>query len=153
MNHLHRAAAAVMLVLAMASPRSTAEDREPPSLEPCPSSPNCVSSLAEDAVHRVEPFQFEGDAGAAWRALRDAISALPRTRIVLERPRYLKAECTSRLFRFVDDLEVVQGKTAGRIDLRSASRTGWGDIGVNRARVEELREQLEQAGVLRAPRR
>lgn len=149
----HRAAAAVILALAMASSRSSAGDLEPPPLAPCPSSPNCVSSLAEDETHRVDPLFLGGDVSAAWRALRDAIAALPRTRIVLERPRYLKAECTSRLFRFVDDLEASLDPAAGRIDLRSASRTGWGDLGVNRARVEGLRERLAQAGILKERRR
>lgn len=146
------AVAAVMLGLAMASPRSEASDRELPVLAPCPKSPNCVSSLAEDPPHRVEPFLLAGDPGAAWRALRDAVAATPRTRIAEERPVYLRAECRSRLLRFVDDLELALDAATGRVDVRSASRVGYGDLGVNRARVEELRERLTLSGVLKPAR-
>ena len=79
--------------------------------------------------------------------MRDAVAAMPRTRIVEERPGYLHAECTSRIFRFVDDLELLRSETGDRVDVRSASRVGYGDWGVNRARVESLREALVAAGV------
>ncbi len=143
-------AAAVMLALAMAGPRASADDRSPPRLAPCPKSPNCVSSLAPDDAHRVAPFRIAGDPARAWRAARAAVQSIPRTRIAEERPDYLRAECTSRLFRFVDDLELALDLGAGRIEVRSASRTGYGDLGVNRARVEALREQLVGAGALKA---
>jgi uncharacterized protein (DUF1499 family) len=66
---------------------------------------------------------------------------------VEERAGYLHAEAKSRIFRFTDDLELVQGD-AGRVDVRSASRVGYGDWGVNRARVESLREALAAAGAV-----
>ncbi len=110
------------------------------SLAPCPNKPNCVSSLAPDQDHRVAPFALSGEQG--WAALRDAVAAMPRAEIVDERPGYLHAECKSRLFRFVDDLELLRSEAGDRVDVRSASRTGYGDMGVNRARVEALREAL-----------
>lgn len=116
------------------------------SLAPCPNKPNCVSSLAPDDDHRVEPFALSGEKG--WAALRDAVAAIPRTVIVDEKPGYLRAECTSRIFRFVDDLELQRSETGNRVDVRSASRVGYGDMGVNRARVESLREALVAAGAI-----
>src|SRR6185503_3811873 len=107
------------------------------TLPPCPNKPNCVSSLAPDADHRVEPFTLAGENG--WAALRGVVAAMPRTKIVDERPGYLHAECTSRIFRFVDDLELQRSGTGSRVDVRSASRVGYGDMGVNRKRVESLR--------------
>jgi uncharacterized protein (DUF1499 family) len=127
-------------LLAWLSPLAMALPAAAQTLAPCPDKPNCVSSLATDGDHRVEPFAVAGDLG--WAALREAAASLPRTRIVEERPGYLHAECTSRLFRFVDDLELLRNEAGDRVDVRSASRTGYGDWGVNRARVESLREAL-----------
>jgi uncharacterized protein (DUF1499 family) len=120
------------------------------ALAPCPDKPNCVSSLAPDADHRVEPFALSGEKG--WTALRAAVAAMPRTKIVEERPGYLHAECTSRIFRFTDDLELARSGAGDRVDVRSASRVGYGDWGVNRARVESLREALVAARALSGAR-
>ncbi len=129
-----------LAVLAIAQPAAAQ------SLAPCPNKPNCVSSLAPDADHRVEPFALSGETG--WAALRAAVAAMPRTKIVEERPGYLHAECKSRIFRFTDDLELLRSDTGDRVDVRSASRVGYGDWGVNRARVESLRAALVAAGAL-----
>jgi uncharacterized protein (DUF1499 family) len=109
-------------------------------LAPCPSSPNCVSSDADDdESHHIAALKFSGDAEAAWRRARAAVLALPRTRIVSESATRLHAECTSVLLRYRDDLELRLRAERGEIALRSASRIGYGDMGVNRARVEALR--------------
>lgn len=117
-------------------------------LAPCPSSPNCVSSDATDARHAVAPFELAVPAGEAWPAVRRAVSELPRTRIVVETGGYLHAECRSALFGFVDDLELLLRSQEGSIAVRSASRVGYGDMGVNRERVEQLRARLVAAGVI-----
>ncbi len=111
-------------------------------MQPCPSTPNCVSSEAEDDVHRVEPLRYQGSAAAAMDALARLIEAMPRARVVLRSERYLHAEFRSRWFRFVDDLEA-QVADGGLIHIRSASRIGYGDLGVNRRRVEEIRARFE----------
>lgn len=126
----------------------TQQPTTPRSLAPCPSRPNCVSSLAADAGHRVEPFALRVPMERAWPQLRDAVASLPRTRIVESGDGYLRAEATSRLFRFVDDLEVLRVPGSARIDVRSASRVGYSDVGVNRARVESLRAALRDAGLV-----
>jgi uncharacterized protein (DUF1499 family) len=118
-------------------------------LRPCPSSPNCVSSDAGDASHRVEAFALAVPAPDAWRASRAAVAALPRTLIVSETADYLHAECASALFGFVDDLELHLRASEGRIAVRSASRLGHSDMGVNRRRVEGLRAALAQQGAVR----
>ena len=134
----------VLLALACSSP---APQREGAALAPCPDKPNCVSSLAPDDDHRVAPFAISGGA-IGWVALRDAVAAMPRTTIVDEREGYLHAECRSRIFRFVDDLELQQEASGDRVDVRSASRVGYGDMGVNRERVESLRAAAVAAGAI-----
>jgi len=121
-------------------------------LAACPSSPNCVSSDAdpEDATHHVAPLVLAAEPEAAWRAAETAVAGLPRSEIVAHRPDYLWAECTSALMGFVDDLELHLRADEGIIAVRSASRVGYGDIGVNRSRVEELRRTLVAGGAVRA---
>jgi uncharacterized protein (DUF1499 family) len=118
-------------------------------LAPCPDSPNCVSSDATDGPHRVEPLPLAIPADAAWRQIVDVVKSLPRTRITQAESDYLHAECTSAIFRFVDDLELELRKGKGTVAVRSASRVGHSDFGVNRQRVENLREVLRSRGVVK----
>jgi uncharacterized protein (DUF1499 family) len=74
---------------------------------------------------------------------------LPRTRIVSRTDASLHAECRSRIFRFVDDLELCLRAAEGIIAVRSASRLGYSDLGVNRSRVEALRAELKKRGMIR----
>ena len=108
-------------------------------LAPCPASPNCVSTQANDAGHRIEPIRFEGTAAEAMAKLKQAIATLPRAAIVTESADYMHVECTSFLFRFVDDVEFWIDEANHTIHFRSASRVGHGDMGVNRARMEAIR--------------
>jgi uncharacterized protein (DUF1499 family) len=113
-------------------------------LAPCPDSPNCVSSQADDPDRRVAPLLYSGDAETAWQDLRVAIADLPRTRIVTSEEDYLHAEARSRLLGFVDDLVLLRDPSEPVIHVRSASRLGYYDFGVNRERVEQLRARFQQ---------
>lgn len=114
----------------------------------CPRSPNCVSSQAPDPAHHVAPLELSAPPERAWSAAREAVLGLPATQIVRESEGYLHAESTSALMGYVDDLELHLDAEGARIDVRSASRVGYGDGGVNRARVETLRAALAKAGVV-----
>jgi uncharacterized protein (DUF1499 family) len=118
-------------------------------LAPCPSSPNCVSSDARGKDYHVLPLELAAPPVKAWQSAREVVSEFPRTRIVTETTNYLHAECRSLLFRFVDDLELHLRPAEGIIAIRSASRLGYSDFGVNRRRVEDLRASLRGRGVLR----
>jgi uncharacterized protein (DUF1499 family) len=118
-------------------------------LADCPASPNCVSSDASDAAHRVEAFALFASPEAAWRAVREEVAGLPRTTVVEQTATYLHAECASAFFGFVDDLELQLRSSERVVAVRSASRIGRSDLGVNRRRVERLREALRARGVLR----
>ncbi len=108
---------------------------------PCPASPNCVSSYAEDEVHGIEPLPLPPEDDATG-ALRRVVESLPRTTIVTVDGDYLHATFASRIFRFVDDVEFLVDRDARVVHVRSASRLGYGDMGVNRRRVEEIRTLL-----------
>lgn len=118
-------------------------------LAPCPDSPNCVNSRAADDRHGVAPFVIDDTLVIAWDKLRELLGRYPRTSVTIDRGSYLKAEVRSRLLGFVDDLEFEADGSAGVIHVRSASRTGYWDFGVNRRRVEELRKRLAAQGVIR----
>ena len=108
-------------------------------LAPCPAAPNSVSSQAADPTHHVEPLPLEGTAAQAQSRLRRVLSGMPRTSIVRAEKNYLHAECKSRLVGFVDDIEFLIDEPSGVVHVRSASRVGYSDLGVNRRRVEQIR--------------
>lgn len=132
------ALACTMLVTMPASARSEL-------LKPCPDSPNCVSSQAADDQHFIMPFRYTGPAGTAWQLVIEVLQAARRTAIVEQTDSYLHAESTSLVFRFVDDVEFLLQPEEQLIQVRSASRSGYSDFGVNRRRVEKLRRGFEQA--------
>ncbi|MDH4053206.1 MAG: DUF1499 domain-containing protein [Rubrivivax sp.] len=112
--------------------------------------PNSVSSQADlwpghpqQAYARIAPLALQGaDAEATLARLRDAALALPGAELVLQRPGYLQLTFTTRWLRFVDDTEFWFDPQAQVIQVRSASRLGRKDFGVNRGRVEALRARL-----------
>ncbi|MFT6599668.1 MAG: hypothetical protein ACJATD_000503 [Alloalcanivorax sp.] len=110
-------------------------------LAPCPSAPNCVSSLAEDDRHRVAPLPGAGDRAGSLAMLEEVLDTLPRVAYERIGPARIQARFTSRILRFVDDVTLYVHDD-GLIDVRSASRLGYWDLGANRRRVEDLRERL-----------
>ena len=108
-------------------------------LAQCPASPNCVSTQATDAEHRMEPIPFTGSPNEAMQRIKDVVAQMPRTKIVTVKDNYLHAEFRSAIFRFVDDVEFLVDPEAQVVHFRSASRVGHSDLGVNRRRMEEIR--------------
>ncbi len=108
-------------------------------LSPCPSSPNCVSTQAQDEGHAIAPFRYRKSRAEAKEALKEVIRSLPRTKLVEEDESNLHYEFTSLLLRFIDDVEFLFDDETKTIHFRSASRTGYGDMGVNRKRMEQVR--------------
>ncbi|NER00488.1 MAG: DUF1499 domain-containing protein [Cyanothece sp. SIO2G6] len=113
-------------------------------LAPCPQSPNCVVSQREtDAGHKIAPIKYEGDRTTAHDALVNAIATLPRTEIVTDTDDYIRIAATSRLMGFVDDAEFYLPTDEAVIHVRSASRLGESDLGVNRDRIEQIRTAIQ----------
>ena len=111
-------------------------------LSVCPDSPNCVSSQATDQRHAIGPLLFSGDGQAALAKIQKILQGWPGVKITSQASGYLRAEFTSTLFRFVDDVEFVVVPDEGVIHFRSCSRVGYSDLGANRRRMESLRKKL-----------
>ena len=129
-------------VLATDPKPSTETMADPQHLKPCPTSPNCVSSEARETSQRVEAFELVENTPESWQAVIGVVREQPRTDIVAEEATRMSAEVSSRVFGFVDDLDLVYHPETGRIGVRSASRSGYWDMGANRSRVEDLRAAL-----------
>ncbi len=138
-----------MPLFSCAGPRPTNLGVHNGRLAPCPSSQNCVSSDANDNTHAIRPFELAVPPAEAWRVARSLIADLPRSHLVTATSDYIHAECSSAVFGFVDDLELHLRPAQNLIAVRSAARRGYGDFGVNRKRVENLRSLLLKQGVVR----
>jgi uncharacterized protein (DUF1499 family) len=111
----------------------------------CPSTPNCVSSFSTDPTHKIEPLHYTTRPEKAFTDLKQTIQSLSRTQIIQQTDQYLYVEFTSELMGFVDDVEFYLDKSAGAIQVRSASRLGESDLGVNRQRIEMIRAKLRES--------
>ena len=116
------------------------------NLKAAPTSPNAVSSQATDA-HQIAPLAFKGAQAQAMKALKMIVEATPGAHIFESKPDYLYAEYASSLLGFVDDVEFYVPPNARIIHVRSASRLGSSDLGVNRRRIEAIRVKLVESGV------
>lgn len=112
-------------------------------LKRCPSTPNCVSSLAQTPRHKIEPLRMQQSAEKTMQALKAVLAAYPRTKIIAETQNYIRAE-----FRvntgFIDDVEFLIDESAGVVHVRSASRLGYWDFGANRKRIEKVRKRYKE---------
>ena len=122
------------LVLLMAT---SALPNPSPVLPPCPASPNCVSSQADDN-HSIEPFKVNGDARVAFEKLRKILAQRTDTTLISSDDTMIKVEFRTML-GFVDDGLFVLDTANSLIQVRSAARLGYWDIGKNRRRMEDIR--------------
>jgi uncharacterized protein (DUF1499 family) len=119
-------------------------------LAPPSTTPNSVSSQAalypdhpRHAEAQIEPLHYRGDGAAAMARLEAAVAAMPHAQVQTRAPGYLYATFSTPLMRYVDDVEFALDPSApGVIQLRSASRIGHGDWGVNRKRIEDIRARF-----------
>ncbi len=111
-------------------------------LKPCPDSPNCVSSQAADESHHIEPLAFSGEPAQAFARLKQTLVRRGDTAVIEERPAYLRVEFHTTLF--VDDGEFLLDSAQRLIQVRSASRLGYSDLGKNRSRLEKIRRQFSE---------
>lgn len=130
-------AAGTLLVLLMSTPAER--------LEPCPPTPNCVSTQAEESAKRMEPIPYRGTAREARATLLDLLAELPRVRVLTAEENLIRTEFTTPIFRFKDDVIFLLDPEAGVIHFRSASRIGRSDLGKNRRRMEKLTRHFLRA--------
>ena len=112
-------------------------------LSPCPGTPNCVSSQEKNSQHRIQPITFEGSLELAKERLHRVINSMRGSRIITQDVLYWHAEFTTQLLRFIDDVEFYFDGSQSLIHVRSASRRGYWDLGVNRRRVETIRYEFK----------
>ena len=108
----------------------------------CPDTPNCVSSRAGPGGQYIDPIKYGGTLENARLRLLEVIVDFSRARVVREERAYLHLVFTSLVFRFVDDVEFEFDDSEKLIHMKSASRTGTSDFGVNRRRLESIREKF-----------
>lgn len=116
-------------------------------LQPPRKSPNNVHSQASSFgpafKHTlIEPLPAGADGPATMARLKTLIEATPGAEVVRSAPDYLYVQYTTRWMKFVDDAEFWYDPSAQKVQVRSASRLGESDLGVNRARIESLRQRL-----------
>lgn len=108
--------------------------------------PNSVLSEGVDSGHPayVAPIPFSGDPQAAIARLGTIIQALDRVTIVRADADYMHVEFRSKTMGYIDDFEARVDSQANVIHVRSASRLGRRDMGINRARVEMIRRKFAE---------
>jgi len=129
----------------MAQEGTASSEGKVKSFEKCPSSPNCVTSLGPVGDHYVSPLAFSGDAHKAWDVLQEVIAQQPRWKVEESNAYYIHIVATTEWLRFDDDVLLYLNTQESRIEVRSASRVGYSDLGANRKRVEALREAFSAA--------
>lgn len=142
---------AVILLTACSGSRPTDIGVTNGQLLPCPEAPNCVNSRANDAVHAIKAIHFKKpiSQAEAMTVVKEALLSLPNIQIIEESTTYLYAEATSKVMRFVDDVEFLFPDQDGitEVHVRSASRLGYKDFNVNRERIESVRAILIEKGL------
>lgn len=112
-------------------------------LAACPASPNCAVSQDADAKHAIAPIAYHVDRDKARETLLKVLTVVPRTEVIEQTDNYIHALSKSRIFKFVDDVEFYFPTNESVIHMRSASRIGDSDLGVNRRRLEQIRLALQ----------
>lgn len=109
-------------------------------LQPCPKTPNCVSTQATDVKHRHEPLKYSTSIEQAKEKIRSILNSLKRTIIVTDTENYIHAEVRTATFKFVDDVEFLFDDSEKLLHYRSAARSGISDMGVNKKRMKNIRK-------------
>ena len=107
-------------------------------LAACPGTPNCVNSQATDAQSKIDALP-----NVSIAEIKGVVEAMEGTTIIEETDNYFYAEFKSKLMGYVDDVEFYRDEANNAVQVRSASRLGKSDLGVNRKRVEEIRSKLK----------
>jgi uncharacterized protein (DUF1499 family) len=110
-------------------------------LKTCPDSPNCVCSYDTDKEHGIAAIAYSSSKAEAMSQLKAIINGMERTAIITESEDYLYAEFTTKLMGYVDDVEFYLD--GSNIQVRSASRLGKSDLGLNRQRIEAIRSAFQ----------
>ena len=112
-------------------------------LKPCPESPNCVSTQTQQKNKQMDPIPFALDIKNIIKIIKSVVASLPNTHLEKESINYLHYTFKSAIFRFTDDVEFLIDAKQKLIHFRSASRTGYSDMGVNKKRMTKIRKSIK----------
>ncbi len=110
-------------------------------LQPCPKSPNCVCCCHNDKEHYIAPLPYTSK--NTLDQIQAYLSQHYNAQVVQRTPDYMHIVITTPTMHYKDDLEFAVDRQKGIVKVRSASRIGYSDAGVNRARIEALRAYLQ----------
>ncbi|MHA2398807.1 MAG: DUF1499 domain-containing protein [Promethearchaeota archaeon] len=113
--------------------------------QPCPKSPNCVSTQSVDEKHKLEPLEYTGTIEEAKLKIKKIIATYKRTKLITEEQHYLHYEFRTATFKFVDDVEFYFEEAKNLIHFRSAARLGYSDLGVNKKRMLKVSEMYKNS--------
>ncbi|WP_321492979.1 DUF1499 domain-containing protein [uncultured Desulfobacter sp.] len=116
-------------------------------LKECPDSPNCVNSQIQKKNHFIEPITLKATSLEAKNYILEVLKNFKQSKVVVVENNYIRAEFVSKVFRFVDDVEFYFPDSDSAeilIHVRSASRVGYSDLGVNRKRIENIRSKIHE---------
>ena len=132
----------LVLIIKVSSPKPSSIGLINNSLAPCPTSPNCVSSLAQpnDDLHYIKPLSFK-DANLIAKQILE-LKGVSGYQLITHENNYFHFECTTRFMRYTDDLELLISPEEKTVHIRSASRLGHSDLGANRKRIEFIRDLI-----------
>ncbi|KPL98335.1 DUF1499 domain-containing protein [Vibrio splendidus] len=142
---MKKAALLSLFLLTLTACSQGITDMKDRTSSPCGDKPNCVSTQDDREQHTLAAFELSDSANLD--AIEQVALTLPGAKTAGKTEDYLRVECTSRIMRFVDDLELKI--TDGKLIVRSESRTGHSDFGVNRKRAEQLRASLKSEGLIK----
>ena len=125
-------------LIELASPTPIAIGISDGQFAPCPASPNCISTQADDAEHQFDPIPYTISLSEARTLLLEIVGSLPRTDVSTVTSDYIHAVTKTRMMGFLDDTEIYIDNTAKLVHIRTAARLGYGDRGVNLRRAEEI---------------
>lgn len=114
--------------------------------QPCPKSPNCVSTQSIDTKHKMDPIKYTSSLEEAKKTILDIINSMKRTRIKTKTDNYIHIEFRTGFFRFVDDVEFYFNESEKNIHFRSAARLGYSDLGVNKKRMVKITNLFYKKG-------
>ena len=119
------------------------------SMQPCREKPNCVSTVDKREEYHLADFVLSETGQRNWHLITRQALSLPGASLGYQSDDYIRVECRSRVFKFVDDFEV--RRLGQQLMVRSESRVGYSDFGVNRKRAELFRSKLSEAGYIKPP--
>jgi len=108
--------------------------------QPCPKSPNCVSTQSLEKRHKMDPLHYESSLKEAEEKIKEITTSQKRVKLITEKENYLHFEFRTATFKFVDDVEFYFDDTENLIHFRSAAQKGWSDMGVNKKRMKKISE-------------